>query len=119
VFREIVHCYRRAIELEPENVEFAQALASHYILAKYFEVTDTADAEIEAWKYVLTLELTPVQRTRAMRAIGRVMFMSKGDLNSAEEWLQKALAIGDDPGCRSLLKLVQEARQGAGKGEQE
>ena len=119
VFREIIHCYQRARKLEPKNIEIAQSLASQYILAKHFDVANTVGAELDAWKYLLRLDLTPSQRVNTMRSIGRVMFKGNGDLDGASEWLHKALAIDEDAGCRSLLKQIEDARQGISKDAQE
>ena len=58
-FRECILAYQRARTLKPKDPEIAYDLASQYVLAKYFDVPNTADEAIEAWKYYLALDLKP------------------------------------------------------------
>lgn len=103
-FRECISEYRKACDLAPGNVEYARETARQYVLAKFFNVPDTADDAIAAWKRYLTLDLTPIQRATGLRSIGRITLMQKKDAVGAREWLEKSVKLFDEPTARDLLK---------------
>ncbi len=112
-FEEAMTCYRKALALTPNDPEIARHIASQYVLARHFNVHDTADDAIDAWTYVLTLDMPPEKRMDACRAIGRIYLKQKQDPAIAREWLYKALEFAEDEGVRSLLKQVEEAERTA------
>lgn len=112
-FQECIAAYRRARALLPKDPEVARDLATQYVLAKYFKVTDTADDALDAWNYYLALDLTPAQRGYAMREVARIWLRQKKDRATAVKWLEDAKAlIGNDPGIENLLKEARGEKKG-------
>ena len=107
-FRECLNAYRRARELDPHNVEIARDLATQFVLAKYFNVTDTADEALEAWDYYLGLDLSKDQRVFGYLNIGRIYLRQKDDPETAIRWLEKALAL--DEGNDAANAVIKSAR---------
>jgi len=114
VFRECIGEYRRARELAPGDADIARDLATQYVLAKFFGVEDTADEAIEAWRYYLGLELTPIQRAMGLRNLGRIYLREKNDPAAALDYLEKSRQLLDNSATRTLLK---QARAALGSGE--
>jgi tetratricopeptide (TPR) repeat protein len=112
-FRECIAAYRRARDLMPEDLDVARDLATQYVLAKYFKVTDTADDALDAWNYYLALDLSPAQRGYAMREVARIWLRDKKDRPAASKWLTDAKTlVGNDPGIENLLKEARGERKG-------
>jgi tetratricopeptide (TPR) repeat protein len=112
VFRECILSYERARALEPKDPEIAYDLASQYVLAKFFDVQNTADEAIEAWKYYLALELTPTQRGVAERNAATIYLRQKHDPAAAQKLLGAALALlPNDSTCKVLLEQAKEAEK--------
>ncbi|MGD0999583.1 MAG: tetratricopeptide repeat protein [Candidatus Brocadiia bacterium] len=111
VFHECILSYQRARALRPQDPEIAYDLASQYVLAKYFGVKDTGDEAIEAWKYYLTLDLTPTQRGVAERNMATLYLKQKNDPAAAQKLLEEALTLlPDDATCKMLLKQAAAAQ---------
>ena len=110
-FQECMAEYRKARDLAPNSVEYARKVADQYILARFFNVTDTAHDAIAAWQYYLGLDLTPLKRASACRSIGRIYLIEKNDPVAAEEWLEMSLELFDDPGAHNLLERAKAARK--------
>jgi tetratricopeptide (TPR) repeat protein len=111
VFRECILSYQRARALRPKDPDIAYDLASQYVLAKFFGVKDIADEAIEAWKYYLTLDLTPTQRGVADRNEATLYLKQKNDPAAAQKLLEEALTLlPDDSTCKTLLKQAVAAQ---------
>jgi tetratricopeptide (TPR) repeat protein len=111
VFHECILSYQRARALKPQDLEIAYDLASQYILAKFFDVQNTADEAIEAWKYYLTLELTPMQRGVAERNMATIYLRQKNDPATAQKLLEEALTLlPDDSTCKVILEHCKAAQ---------
>jgi tetratricopeptide (TPR) repeat protein len=110
VFHECILSYQRALALEPKDAYIAYEIASEYVLAKYFDVQNAADEEIEAWKYYLTLDLTPKQRGIADRNMAVIYLRQKNDPASAQKLLEEAMTLlPEDYGCKALLERCKAA----------
>jgi tetratricopeptide (TPR) repeat protein len=108
-FKECMDSYRRAIALEPKNRDLVFEYATTYVMAHHFQVEDTADEEIEAWRYYLTLEMTDYQRGIGLRNLGGVLMRKKRDPAAAAEVFREAVELmPDDPGVRTLLAQAEE-----------
>jgi tetratricopeptide (TPR) repeat protein len=79
VFRECLAAYRKALSLEPQNAEIARDIATQYVLARFFNVQNTEDEAIEAWKYYANLDIKPFQKGVAYRSIGSIYLRQKHD----------------------------------------
>jgi tetratricopeptide (TPR) repeat protein len=111
VFHECILSYQRARALRPKDPDIAYDLASQYVLAKFFGVKDIADEAIEAWKYYLTLDLTPTQRGVADRNEATLYLKQKNDPAAAQKLLEEALTLlPDDSTCKTLLKQAVAAQ---------
>jgi tetratricopeptide (TPR) repeat protein len=111
VFRECILSYQRARALKPKDTEIAYDLATQYVLAKFFGVQDAADEAIEAWKYYLTLELTPMQRGVAERNMATIYLRQKNDPATAQKLLEEALTLlPDDSTCKVILEHCKAAQ---------
>jgi len=109
-FRECLNAYRRARKLDPKNVEIARDVATQFVLAKYFEVTDTADEALKEWDYYLGLDLSKDQRLFGCLNVGRIYLREKNDPEMAISWLAKALALDENnPAARAVMKSAQKA----------
>ena len=109
-FRECLNAYRRARELDPHNVEIARDLATQFVLAKYFNVADTADEALEAWDYYLGLDLSNDQRVFGCVNVGRIYLREKDDPETAIRWLAKALALDEgNDAAKAVMKSAREA----------
>jgi tetratricopeptide (TPR) repeat protein len=118
-FAECIASYRRARALMPGDPDVARDLATQYVLAKYFQVKDTADEALEAWNYYLALDLSPSQRGYAMRDVGRIWLREKKDRAAAIKWLEDGKAlVGNDPGIENLLKEARGERKGPDEEEE-
>ena len=118
IFEECIAEYRKALALKPEDKQIAFDLASQYVLAKHFKVTDTADRAIADWNYYLTLDLSDTQRGMAYRNIGRIFLVEKKDYTEAITWLEKALAVFDDPSSKVLLERARKEAESGGAPEE-
>jgi len=108
IFEECIAEYRKALALTPEDRQIAYDLASQYVMAKYFKVTDTADRAIADWKYYLTLDLSDNQRGVGYRNVGRIYLTQKKDYAEAITWLEKAHEILKDPSSEVLLERARK-----------
>ncbi len=112
-FRECIESYRRARALLPRDPEVARDLATQYVLAKFFQVRDTADEALDAWNYYLALDISPAQRGYAMREVGRIWLREKKDRATAIQWFENGQAlVGQDPGIENLLKEARGEKKG-------
>jgi tetratricopeptide (TPR) repeat protein len=110
VFRECILAYQHARDLSPKDTEIAYDLATQYILAKYFGLTDTADEAIEAWKYYLALDLTPSQRAIADRNMATIYLRQKNDPATAQKLIEEALTLmPNDSTCKVILDQCKAA----------
>lgn len=109
VFEECIASYTRARDLAPKNPEIAYALAGQYVLAKFFTVENTSDRAIEAWKYYLSLSLTPRQRAVGQRNIGRICFKEKNDPSAAVRWFKRAIELNGDQVSQKLMDQARRA----------
>jgi tetratricopeptide (TPR) repeat protein len=111
-FRECMDSYRRAIALEPQNADIVREYATTYVMAKFFQVADTADEELDAWRYYLTLELNADQRGFGLRSIGRVLLRQKNDPAGALKAFRDAMPyMPDDPALRSFIEEAEKRIQ--------
>lgn len=104
VFREALNHYRAARDLRPDDYEYAQMTASHFVMAHYFEVEDWADEAIEAWRYCLNLELTDIQRSISLTNLARIYLRQKKDPAKARELLLEAKENYHTPTIDTLLQ---------------
>jgi len=104
VFRESLKYYHNARSLDPQNYEYAQSAASHYILAEHFQVTNWADDALADWKYCLDLNLTPQQRSYCLTNMARIHLREKNDVATARKLLLDAQKALDTPAVQTLLK---------------
>jgi len=111
VFRECIASYHRARELAPDDIEIARDLAGQYVLAKHFKIENTADEALEAWKYYLSLDLTPNQRAIGSRNMGRIYLREKNDRATAIGWFEKAVELSDDTTNRMLLEQARKVNE--------
>lgn len=111
VFRECLEAFRHARRLDPENFEYANAIASQFIMAHHFGVEDWADEAIEEWEYCLGLDLTPVQRTLVLTSLARIHLRQKRDPRTARKLLLQARENYDTPLVETLLKQVDEVEK--------
>ena len=112
-FRECINAYRQALRLSPRDTEIAYDLASQFIIAKHFKVTDTADESLDAWMYYLTLDLTDNPRANALRNVGRIYLKEKNDPRTAITWLEQALIFRPgDEGSTALIKQAKDVLSG-------
>lgn len=109
VFWKCIGEYRRAAELAPNDADIARELATQFIMAKFFNVTGTADEALKAYDHYLSLELSGLARAAACRDVGRIYLKEKEDPQAALEWFEKSLALLDEPGTRSLMDQAREA----------
>ena len=108
VFREMLQAFGKARELAPDNVEYAREYASSFIMAKYFNLTNTADEAIAAWDHYLKLNLTPMERAFGLNMMANVYFREKGDKKHCAELLRESLKLEHTPLAEDLLKKCEE-----------
>ena len=108
VFHECILSYQRARALAPKDAEIAYDLASQYVLAKFFDVQNTADEAVEAWKYYLALDLTPTQRAVGNRNLATICLKQKNDPAAAQKLLEEALPLM--PGDGTLKMLLDQSK---------
>mgnify|MGYP006296517143 CR=1 FL=1 len=110
IWNECIAAYRRARELEPEDVQIAYDLASQYVMAPYFGIEETADEALRAWDDYLDLNLSAHKRGVACRNVGRILLTEKKEYDEAIRWLEEAVELLDDPGSKTLLERARKAR---------
>jgi len=108
-FDECIKAYQRALALAPKDDTIARDIATQYIMAKHFKVTNTSDDALKAWHYYLSLKLDDDQRLFAYLNIGRIYLREKKDPATAIVWLEKGAAI--DPYHTSIEALLKIARK--------
>ena len=104
VFQEALRRYRAARALRPGRLEYAEAAATHYIMARFFGVKDWADDAVKDWRYCLKLELAPRDRARCLANLGRIYLRQKKDPATARKLLLEAKRLDSNPMVETLLR---------------
>ena len=104
VFHQSIEHYRAARSLQPANREYAEAVATHYVMAKHFEVKDWADEALKDWQFCLDAAEAPSDRARALTSMARIYMRQKGLPEKARVMLLDAAKLADSPTVHVLLK---------------
>lgn len=102
---------RRALFLEPRNLEYAESYAAHFFFAETDGVPIDWDQGLAAWKYYFSLKLDQISEVPNSRQaqIPFLLTLARIELKrhqkeQARDYLQKALAIAPD--LKNAKKLL-------------
>jgi tetratricopeptide (TPR) repeat protein len=95
--------YRKAVELDPQNYEFAKAYALSFYSAVYFRVPEDYAAATRAWAAVLSLAPDRDRRAVVLEHLTRVS-MYTGNTADARRYLEEALRIHPQNATLRLLE---------------
>ena len=104
VFRESLKYYRAARDLAPDNYEYAEAVATQYVVAKHFKVYDWADEAIKDWQFCLRQSLDKAKRARVFTSLARIYLRHKKDPATARTLLLQAKELSSNATIDQLLK---------------
>jgi len=112
LFGECMEHYRAARDLDPESYEYAEAVATQYVMAEHFKVEDWADDAIKDWQFCLNVAQSKHQKARIYMSLGRIYLREKNDPATARQMLLKGQAFSDNPSIRTLLKEAEDRLSG-------